>query len=249
MKRFSIGLIAGALSAALLVALVGQIPTTGLEGVDDRMIVHRMPLWEKATKFYLRHREFQRWAEEAAGGEPDPQRRVLRLMEWTRSQVKPIPSGLPLVDDHISHVVLRHYGNDGQLAEVFTALATYTGHEGRWWEGVPPPGASARAILCFIESGDKWWVLDVWNGGWFETPSGQIATIEDFKNPERLRQRGHAPELLGGVPYISYFQDVQGVFMHSFSRARGQMPWPRLLMLLGLAPEDGSWHPAGFPDP
>ncbi|MDE3242187.1 MAG: hypothetical protein KGO52_05645 [Nitrospirota bacterium] len=245
MKRFSAGLLVGTVGLALLVTLIGQIPTTGLEGVDDRMIVHRMPLWEKAAKFYLRHRQFQRWAEEAAGGETDPQRRVLRLMEWTRSQVKPIPSGLPLVDDHISHIVLRHYGNDGQLSEVFTALTTYTGNEGRW-EAYSPPGASARAALCFIESEGKWWVFDVWNDGWFETPSGQIATIEDFKHPEQLRRRGQAPELLGGLPYINYFQDVEGVFVRSFSRASGQMPWHRLLMVIGLEPEDG---PGAYPRP
>lgn len=249
MKRFSIGLIVGALGAGLLLFLVGQIPTIGLEAVDDRMIVHRMPLWEKAAKFYIRHREFRQWAEEAAGGETDPQRRVLRLLEWTRSQVKPIPQGQPLVDDHISHIVLRHYGNDGQLAEVFTALAAYTGNEGRWWEASSPPGASARAILCFIESGGKWWVLDVWNGGWFETESGQIATIEDFKHPERLRQRGYASELLGGAPYISYFQDIERVFMRSFSRARGQMPWHRLLMVIGLEPDDENWRPSGSSNP
>lgn len=239
------GLIVGTVGAALLLCLVGQIPTTGWEGVDDRMIVHRMPLWEKAAKFYLRHREFQRWAEEAADGETDPQRRVLRLMEWTRRHVKPIPLRLPLVDDHISHIVLRHYGNDGQLSEVFTALTTYTGNEGRW-EADSPPGASTRAILCFIESGGKWWVLDVWNDGWFETPSGQIATLEDFKHPEQLRQRGQAPELLGGMPYINYFQDVERVFMRSFSRARGQMPWHRLLMVLGLDPSEG---PGAYPAP
>jgi len=245
MKRGSIGLVVGALSVVSLLFLIGQIPTNGLEGVDDRMIVHRMPLWEKAAKFYIRHREFQQWAKEAAGGEIDPQRRVLRLMEWTRSQVKPIPPAFPFVDDHISHIVLRHYGNDGQLSEVFTALTTYTGNEGRW-EAYAPPGASARVALCFIGVEGKWWVLDVWNGGWFETPSGQIAAIEDFKHPEQLRGQGQALKLLGGLPYVNYFQDVEGVFRRSFSRAYGQMPWHRILMMIGLEPEDG---PGAYPHP
>ncbi len=246
MKRFMVGAAAGAAGVLLLALLVGQIPTTGLEGVDDRMIVHRMPLWEKAARFYIRHREFQQWAEEAAGGETDPQRRVLRLLEWTRNQVKPIPPGLPLVDDHISHIVLRHYGNDGQLSEVFTALATYTGNEGRW-EAYSPPGASARAALCFIESNGKWWVLDVWNGGWFETPSGQVATIEDFKHPEQLHRRGVAPEVLDGTPYVDYFRDAENVFKRSFSRAKGQMPWHRLLMVLGFESDDEDWMPQRVP--
>ncbi|MFM8550962.1 MAG: hypothetical protein ACKOCD_01385 [Nitrospiraceae bacterium] len=248
MKRFWAGVLAGAAGLLLVVALVGLIPTTGLEGVDDRMIIHRMRLWEKAAKFYIRHREFQRLAEEAAGGETDPQRRALRLMEWTRSQVKPISQGMPFVDDHILHIVLRHYGNDGQLSEVFTALTKYTGNEGRW-EAYRPPRAKARVALCFVESNGQWWVLDVWNGGWFETPSGRIASIEDFKHPEQLRRRGSAPEVLEGTPYLDYFRDAERIFQRSFSRARGQMPWPRLLMWLGLEPEDGEWHPAGVSNP
>jgi hypothetical protein len=244
-KRFVAGVAAGAAGIVVLALSVGQIPTTGLEGVDERMVVHRMPLWEKAAKFYIRHREFQHWAEEAAGGETDPKRRVLRLMDWTRHEVKPIQPGMPFVDDHISHIVLRHYGNDGQLSEVFTALTTYTGNEGRW-EASRPAGASARVSLCFVEVEGRWWVLDVWNGSWFETPTGQIAAIQDFAHPERLQRRGSAPEVLGGVPYLSYFQNVEGVFMRSFSRARGQMPWTRLLMVLGLEPSDG---PGAFPAP
>lgn len=112
-----------------------------------------MSLWEKAAKFYIRHLEFQQLAEEAAGGETIPQRRVLWLMDWTRSQVKPIPPGMPFVDDHILHIVLRHYGNDGQLSEVFTALATYTGNEGRWVGSLQASGSqrASGSLLCRIE--------------------------------------------------------------------------------------------------
>lgn len=237
MSRRGRYLAAGALSLALAGA-AANIPTTGFEGVNDSITVHRMPLWEKATRFYLRHREFQRWAEEAAGGETDPEKRAIRLMDWTRKQVKRITPDLPFIDDHISYIVLRHYGNDGQLAEVFTALAAYTGNEGRW-EVYAPLGAKARVALSFIRADRGWMVFDVWNGGWFETPDGRIATLEDFKHPERLQRRGQAPEVLAGLPYPAYFQDLDRTFQRSFSRAYGQMPWHRLLMELGLESEDG----------
>ncbi len=205
MKRFLLGAIAGAAGVVLLALLVGQIPTSGLEAVDDRIIVHRMPLWEKAAKFYIRHREFRQWAEEAAGGETYPQRRVLRLMEWTRNVVKPIPSGLPLIDDHISHIVLRHYGNDGQLAEVFTALATYTGNEGRWHWANPLERVKESFCLSFVISERGRMVFDVTNGGWYETLAGNITTIEDFRHPEQLYRRGQAPETLNGTPSLTIF--------------------------------------------
>lgn len=238
---------AGLLSLAL-VGAAANIPTTGYEGVNDTVIVHHMPLWEKAARFYLRHRDFQRWAEEAAGGERDPEKRVLKLMDWTRRNVRRIPEGWPIIDDHISYTVLRHHGNDVQLAEVFTALATYVGYEGRWWENQALSGDRRRLVISFVRAEAGWWVFDVWNGGWFETPEGRIATIDDFKHPEQLRHRGDAPELLYGRPYLDYFHDLEQTFHRSFSRARGQMPWPRLLMKLGLEPDDGDWRPPTRPD-
>jgi hypothetical protein len=241
-RRFTVGFVS-CLGAVLVVGLlVGTIPVTGFEGIDGRIIVHRMPLWEKVARFYLRHVEFERWAREAAGGETDPQRRVLKLMDWTIKNVRHITPDLPLIDDHISHIVLRRYGNDGQLAEVFTALTTYTGNQGRW-EAYRPPGARERVVLSFVESDSGWWVFDLWNGGWFETHAGQIATIHDFRHPEQLRRQGQAPEVLNGTPYLDYFKDLNRVWKRSFSRARGQMPWHRLLMELRLEPDDGDWSP------
>ena len=223
----------------LAVVLVGMIPTVSKQGIDEALVLHRIPLWQKAANFYLRHVEFERWAQDAAGGETDPQRRVLRLMDWTMKQVQHIPPGLPFVDDHISHIVLRHYGNDGQLAEVFTALTSYTGNEGRW-ESYTPPGAKRRVALSFVRSEDGWWVFDLWNGGWFETPDGKIATIADFRQPDQLLRRGRAPETLDGIPYLDYYRDLDRVFERSFSRAPGQMPWHRFLMVLGI--ESDSEH-------
>lgn len=242
MKQFMAGFASGCGAVLVVILVIGMVPTVSLEGVGARLKTHRIPLWEKAAKFYLRHVEFERWANEAAAGEADPQRRVLRLLEWTRKTVQPIPPGLPLIDDHISHVVLRRYGNDGQMAEVFTALTTYTGNQGRW-EAYRPPGARERVALSFVESDDGWWVFDLWNGGWFETRSGKIATINDYSHPEQLRRRGQAPEVLNGTPYLDYFKDLDRIWKRGFSRARGQMPWHRLFMELGLEPDDSHWSP------
>lgn len=243
MKQFMAGFASGCGAVLVVILVIGMVPMVSLEGVGARLKTHRIPLWEKAAKFYLRHVEFERWAKEAAGEETDPQRRVLKLMDWTMKNVQHIPPGWPLIDDHISHNVLRHYGNDGQLAEVFTALTTYTGNQGRW-EAYRPPGARERVALSFVESDDGWWVFDLWSGGWFETRSGKIATINDFSHPEQLRRRGQAPEVLNGTPYLDYFKDLDRIWKRSFSRARGQMPWHRLFMELGLEPDDSHWSPS-----
>jgi hypothetical protein len=93
--------------------------------------------------------------------------------------------------------------------------------------------------LSFVESDDGWRVFDVEHGAWFETEIGRIATVPDFRHPDKLRRRGQAPEELGGMPYLAYFEKVEEVWKRSFSRARGQMPWHRLLMVLGIERADG----------
>ncbi len=234
LKPFLAGMAAGAGLLVALVMLLGSIPSYTLEGVDDQLKLHRIPLWEKAVTFYLRHRHLERMVAEAVQGETDPERRVLKLLEWTRKAVHPQPPGLPLVDDHISHIVLRRYGNESQLAEVFTALTTYAGYEGRWgW--YTPPGASEAVVLSFVRSDRGWWVFDVRNGGWFETDSGHIATVADFRRPEALHRRGPAPGALRDTPYLTYFLNLDAVWKRSFSRAQGQTPWHRLLSGTGLA--------------
>ncbi len=238
MKKFVSRFLSGCGVVLLLIAMVGTLPSESREGTSHGVIIHRIPLWEKAARFYLRHLEFARLAAAAAGGEADPGRRVLRLMDWARETVRPLPPGLPLIDDHIAHIVLRHYGNDGQLAEVFTALTTYTGNDGRWG-AARPSGAKGQVFLSFVQSEAGWWVFDVRNGGWFETANGGIARIEDFRHPETLRRRGQAPEVLHGIPYLAYYQDLDSIWKRSFSRARGQMPGPRLLQALGMEPADG----------
>lgn len=235
MTRFMAGFAAGCAVLVTAAILLAHLPVTSREGVDDTVKDHRIALWEKVARFLVRHAEFQRMVEEAASGEADPQRRVLRLMDWTRRQVRLQPSDLPLIDDHISHIVLRHYGNEGQMAEVCTALTTYTGNDGRWaWSNDPHKGA--RLALCFIKADEGWWVFDILHGAWFERPDGKIATVEDFRDKERLRIRGQAPESYGGVPYRDFFIEVEKVWQRGFSRAPGQIPWHRLLMVLGLEP-------------
>jgi hypothetical protein len=234
-KRVLVGVLTGCGALSLVLVLVAQIPATSLEGQDTTVKVHQLPLLEKIARFWIRHREFQRMAEEAAAGEKDARKRVLRLMEWTRKQVRPLPPGLPLIDDHISHIVLRHYGNEGQMAEVFTGLTTYTGNPGRWeWSVIP--GGAEKIVLSFVQSDDGWWVFDVLHGAWFETQAGRIATVQDFAALDQLRPRGDAPETLGGQPYLRYFRAVHKVWERSFSRAEEQMPWPRLKAILGLGP-------------
>jgi hypothetical protein len=80
-------------------------------------------------------------------------------------------------------------------------------------------------------------VFDVANGGWFETADGMIATVEDFRHQQSLRRNGGVPEILDGTPYLDHFQDLDELWRSSFSRAKEQMPWHRLLLVLGLESE------------
>lgn len=51
---------------------------------------------------------------------------------WTRQHIHPTSSGLPDMDDHILHMIIRGYGKQDQTVDALTTLATYTGLPAFW---------------------------------------------------------------------------------------------------------------------
>jgi hypothetical protein len=230
-KSFVAGMVVACMAVAMLVMLLDYISCESTEAVGNEQRKIILSCGEKVIRFLLRHQDLVRITGEASKGETDPQRRMLNVLEWTKKNVRPVPPGFTIIDDHIPYIVLRGYGAEYQLAEVFTTLTTYAGYPGRWAWYTPPRG-KRQVALSFVQSEDGWWVFDLRNGGWYETSDGKIATIADFRQPDRLIRRGQAPEALEGTPYLDYYRDLDKVFQNSFSRATGQMPWDRFWMEL-----------------
>jgi hypothetical protein len=217
------------------VTAIARMSTETKQGVGFVQSTYSLPLYEKAIDFVQRDLSYARLVERIVGDQASAEARALALFDWTRGNIQDVPDGFPVVDDHVSHIIIRGYGQVDQKADVFTTLTTYAGVPGTWGFGEPP---SPALVLSFVWIDGAWRVFDVENEIVFRNRSGALASADEL---------GHDPWVLNSVatnrtylgkPYASYFEGYRQPNPGGVLRAELQMLWPRasyrLKRFLGL---------------
>lgn len=202
------GWVAGALILAGIFLYAGTLPTETRQGVNYRVSARRLPLLIKGLDFILRDHHLRQAAAEAARGLKDEEQRALALFQWTRQRIRPTPAGWPVVDDHISHILIRGHGEPDQMADVFTALSTYAGLPA-FWKSSRSRSRGCAVILSFVRIGGEWTLWDVAHGLVYRSRQGGLAGVEE------VAQEGD----LEGLSPLEIPETL---------RARKQMPGPRI---------------------
>src|SRR5690349_2843140 len=86
-------------------AIVASLPAHRKIGVNFVVTDHTLPLWIKAVDFVDRDLNLAQTARQVLSGTESDEARTMAALEWTRAHVKDQPAGLPIVDDHVWHVV------------------------------------------------------------------------------------------------------------------------------------------------
>jgi hypothetical protein len=120
-----------AIGLAALIA-VANVPTTTYQGVNFVVSARTLPAYVKALDFADRDANYKGLARQIAGRavlRRGAAARCLRLdaREYPRHALR-----IPVVDDHVWHIIIRGYGEDDQKADVFTTLLTYAGMRAYW---------------------------------------------------------------------------------------------------------------------
>jgi hypothetical protein len=217
-----------AAAAAILAVLVvlAEWPVTTLVGYNYHVTTKRWTLLEKSVAFVSREQALRRITAEVAGNGGTQEQRLLRMYDWVVTNIRPVPPGMPVVDDHVLNIFIRGYGATDQRAEALAALASY--------DGMP---ASTIALgkdpkrkvlqLTVVRVGDRVLLLDVNNHIVFRNPAGELATLNDLlANPSIIEAAG-AGVIVDGVPYPEHFQRL-GDASPTYVRMEKQRLLPRL---------------------
>jgi hypothetical protein len=208
----------------LLLVGIALMPVQTRQGVNYQVTSRRVPLYEKALGFALRDAEYRRVAREITRGLSGEEARAMALFEWTRTHIRPTPSGWPVVDDHILHIMIRGYGEPDQQADVFTTLAAYRGLPA-FWKIIRADEGAGKLVLSFVKIEGHWTTWDVHQGVVFRNAAGALAAVEEL---------AHQPELVRPhEPYVA--QALARFSVPEILRARQQMPIPRLWFELTCA--------------
>lgn len=178
-------------------------PSTTRQGVNFEVTERRIPLIIKGMNFLARDYEYRRLAAEVTRGRSTDALKADALFRWTREHIRLTPPGWPVVDDHITHIIIRGYGGPDQIADVFSVLTTYAGIPS-FWRVVRVPEAR-HVVLCFVKIQGRWTVWDVTGGGAFRDAENRLIAVErlaenpswsplaGFKVPETLRAQKQMP--------------------------------------------------------
>ncbi len=154
--------------------------------VDYRDASYDVPLYQKLIAFVHRDLEMRGLATRLTEGVADPETRALRLFDWTSASIRPVPPGLPVVDDHPHDIVVRGYGTFDQAADVYANLAAYAGIPAGM---VFSRDVSGRPLYAFtiVELGGAWRLFDVREHVAFRDPSGALASVDELRaDPHRV---------------------------------------------------------------
>ena len=182
-------------------------PATTRQGVNFKVTERHLPLILKGMDFLLRDYEYRRLAAEVTQGLSTDESKADALFRWTREHIRPTPPGWPVVDDHITHIIIRGYGTSDQRADVFATLATYAGVPSFW--RVVLDREDRHRVLTFVKIRDQWTIWEIEERTAFRDVENRLIPVEELaKKPEWSMLAGFkAPEIL---------------------RAQAQMPGARL---------------------
>ncbi len=215
--------VAGAIGVLVAIA---SWPTTRLVGVDYVVGRERVPLWKKASEFVERDSRLRQASREVLGGVTGSEAKATAALAWTRSTIRHAPAGLPVIDDHITSIIERGYGEADQLADVFSTLLTYDGVPAYWRAFGKSPNVLP---VSFVEIDAAWRMFDVARGLAFRNQRGQLAAIEEIAGDLTIVERAlHEAGIADPQRYLSFFRGFRASPPPRVLRAELQMPWRRL---------------------
>lgn len=197
------------------------------QGINYSVRTVRIPLYLKLFDFFDRHYNYRFLVGEITGDTAGAKEKAMKIFAWTYANIRRQPDSLPVIDDHVWHIIIRGYGVADQFSDAFTTLCNYAGMDA-FFRQAYNNDRSLRLPLSFIKINDGWHIFDPYRGAYFENKSGVLATIDDLK-------KGHySVRYLAGsdndaVDYEGFLGNLPEISGTGLRRANIQSPLKRFI--------------------
>jgi hypothetical protein len=210
------------------IVLVLNITVTSQQGIDFQQHTIMIPLYLKILDFFDRNFNYRELVKRIVKDVQSDQEKIMKIFEWTYRNIKKQPKELPVVDDHVWHIIVRGYGISDQFSDVFTTLCNYADIES-WFSFITTMNKHSRIPLSFVRLDSRMCVFDPFNGVYFENSDGELASIQ------QIRRKAFTVKYLRGAPrqqlnYLPYLENIANeAKQKGLKRAQIQSPMKRLL--------------------
>lgn len=214
------------LIAAILFFL--NISATTRQGINYRVKTIKIPLYLKILDFFDRHYNYQQVVKNIINGAVSDEERVMRLFNWTYTNIRIIPPGFPVVDDHVWYIIVRGYGAEDQFHDVFTTLCNYA-RINAFFSKIYSHDKKEFVIFSFAKILGKWYIFDPYHGVYFRDNGGRLAGIHKLKFSYEWRLE--FLETKPGLNYSDYISSLPDLDKEGtgLTRANIQSPLRRFI--------------------
>lgn len=204
-----------------------NIETTTRQGVNFEVSIIKIPIYLKVLDFFDRNYNYRNIVSKIIKKSDTPEERVMKLFSWTYNNIKRVPEGYPVVDDHVWHIIVRGYGTDDQHQDVFTTLCNYAGIDA-FFDFIYSKDKIYMRPLSFVKLNNSWRIFDSYSSLYFRNNIGEIASLEDIKGGD-WQVFNAAGLVKQNSDYAQYFENLPFVKNIGLKRANIQSPLRRLI--------------------
>jgi len=210
------------LSIIFAIIILLNIGVTTHQGVNFRVHAMRVPLYLKVLDFFDRHFNYKQLVNDIIKDSKSDEERAMKIFAWTYKNIRPNPKELPVIDDHVWHIIIRGYGADDQSCDVLTTLCNYAGIDSffTWVYS----GDQQRISLSFVRLNQKWTVFDSYRGVYFKNEKGGLADIGEIGSGKYQVSKSNDIEM----DYTNFLNNLPSVKAMGMSRSNIQSPLRRL---------------------
>lgn len=212
---------------ALGLLLLLNCELTYKQGINHQVQTIRIPLYLKVLDFFDRHYNYKNLVAKIIKKYDNQAERVTKIFNWTHSNILKVPRGLPIIDDHVWHIIVRGYGTNDQSCDVFSVLCNYAGVDA-FFDFIYTKDKKEVMPLAFVRLEGGWSVFDPYSGVYFENKSGGFASIKQMQDGDAaLYSIAVTDKRI--TDYLKYIANLHFLKDMGFKRANVQSPLRRLL--------------------
>lgn len=208
-------------------AIFLNMQVTTRQGVDFKIKEIRLPLYMKLFDFMNRYYNYKALVGRIIKKGDSQNSRSMKILTWTYQNIKGQPEMLPVVDDHVWHIIVRGYGIPEQFSDVFTTLCNNAGMDSFFSFDMK---RSLEIPLSFVKIEGKWYLFDPYNGAYFiKKDNSGLSDIDCLtKGDWKVKYLTQGNEKV--YNYELYFKNIpENIFKGNLKRGQIQSPLKRIM--------------------
>lgn len=203
------------------------------QGRDFVVSPVKMSLYMKIIDFWTRYNHHKLLVKNITKDCKSDREILEVLFKWTSTNIRPVPHGFPIFDDHVDNIIIRGYGTDDQSADVFTTLITVAGLKGGIYLTKIFPEKYVHAV-SIVELNNRLLLFDTYYNLYFLNKDGDIASLDEIRDDIDIVKRvANGFKIEDKYEYVRFFQGLKPVNNLGWTKADMQMPLNRLIYISG----------------